>query len=215
MMLRPAARPVVATLALSLAVLAGCGDGDDSAEEPTATATVTESASPTPSPSASSSPSSSSAPTQEPTEGPTSSGAAGAVAACGTPDLEVQVAPAAGGGTAGSTHQTITFTNRGEAACTLDGHPGVSYVAGRTQVGAAADRTGDPSSVTLEPLGKATADLVVSDPGNYGDECQPTPVDKLRIYPPDNRQAQTMRIQATGCAAESVHLLTVGPVTAG
>jgi hypothetical protein len=222
MMLRPAARrpAAAALLALSLAVLAGCGDGDDSAGAPTATATVTESTSESagtsPSASTSSSPSPSQ-PAQEPTEdssGPATTDA-GATPLCATPDLEVQVKPAEGGGAAGTTHQTISFTNRGEATCTIDGHPGVSYVKGRTQVGAAADRTGDPTSVTLEPHGVATADLAVSDPGNYGDECRPTPVDKLKIFPPDNRQAQTMRIQATGCAAESVHLLTVGPVTQG
>jgi hypothetical protein len=218
MMLRPAARTAV--LLLSLAALTGCGNGDDSAGEPTATATVTESTSESagtsPSESASTSPAPSQ-PAQEPTEdssGPATT-AAGAAPLCATPDLEVQVKPAEGGGAAGTTHQTISFTNRGEASCTIDGHPGVSYVKGRTQVGAAADRTGDPAPVTLEPHAVATADLAVSEPGNYGDECQPTPVDKLKIYPPDNRQAQTMRIQATGCAAESVHLLSVGPVTQG
>ena len=133
---------------------------------------------------------------------------------CGTPDLLVSVKAATGGGSAGASHQDLVFSNEADHPCAVTGWPGVSYVAGKQQAGAAADRdeSSPATTLTLQPGGTATAPLTVADPGAYGDDCRPVTADKLKIYPPDNRRAVVMRIQAPACANPDVHLLTVGPV---
>jgi hypothetical protein len=201
-------------LALPLAALAGCGGSDSDSPGASSTVTVTSTPSDT---STSSSPSMTSPPSSPATsEAPSSSDATGdaGAALCGTPDLTVQVKAAEGGGAAGTQHQSIVFTNESDHDCEIGGWPGVSYVAGRAQLGAAADRTGERSSTVLAPGDSATSDLAVTEPGAYPD-CQPANADKLKIYPPDNKRAVVMRISAPGCGNDDVHLLTIGPVTAG
>src|SRR5690348_12626172 len=55
---------------------------------------------------------------------------------CTTGNLSVHLGGA--GGAAGSSYEPIVLTNKGSAACTLDGYPGVAFVAPSSgkQVGA-------------------------------------------------------------------------------
>lgn len=120
-----------------------------------------------------------------------------------------------GEGAAGSVVRTLTFTNSGKRTCTLDGHPGVSFVAGDDghQVGAAARADGPVSRVRLAPGATATAALRIANEENYpAATCRPTPVRGFRVYPPDSRAAAFVSAPGTACANPGVRLLAVRAV---
>jgi Protein of unknown function (DUF4232) len=123
-------------------------------------------------------------------------------------------------GAAGSLYQNIDFTNIGTATCTLYGYPGVALVAGTpsTQVGAAASRStaAGPTLVTLSPGQTANALLRVAQALNYpATTCSPTATTYLQIYPPNQTTPIYLDYKSTGCASNSVDLLTIGVVQAG
>ncbi len=114
----------------------------------------------------------------------------------------------------------MLLTNRGANRCTLNGFPGVSYVAGSDghQVGAAAKRDGTPALVTLAPGAQAHATLrIVSYQAQDTAACQPTATTGYRIYPPGQTDAAFVGQAGTSCASTSpdVTLLTIGPVQSG
>jgi len=125
------------------------------------------------------------------------------------------------GHAAGSTYQPIVFTNKGTAACTLSGYPGVSYVAPSSgaQVGAAAtrDQGVSPRTVTLAPGGHAASLLQLVDYINYpASSCSAKPVSGLRVYPPGSRSAAYIAFGHNRKACSSnVHQLTVRAVVKG
>jgi hypothetical protein len=94
-------------------------------------------------------------------------------------------------------HIGLRFRNSGSSSCTLDGYPGVSWVAGTDghQVGAAAQRQSDNSgsaeqAVTLAPGALASAPLDIVDAAVIPPaECKPVPVRGLRVYPPGQTAA--------------------------
>jgi len=208
----------LATIAVG-AVLAGCStDAGADGASPTATQTVTETATASPRGGVAPSSSAPASPTSSADPGATDAGdASGAtVPLCGTPDLHATALRQRGGGTAGATRFELSIFNDGDAACRMQGWPGVSFVAGDdgTQVGAAADRVqGDQErSVTLVPGGRSVTTLRISDPGAYGADCDVTQARGLRIYPPDNRQSLFVSLRRQACASDDVHLLEVAPV---
>src|SRR3954453_17548441 len=106
---------------------------------------------------------------------------------CTTGNLSVHLGPA--GGAAGSTYEPLVFTNKGSATCTLNGYPGVSFVAPSSgkQVGAPASRNPQhPAAlVTLAPGATASALLQIANEANYpATTCKPTTVSGLRVSPP-------------------------------
>ncbi|MDN6536499.1 MAG: DUF4232 domain-containing protein [Corynebacterium variabile] len=124
---------------------------------------------------------------------------------CHTSDLDVSVGDP--DGAAGSVYRQLIFTNSSASDCTISGYPGVSLVAGGdTQVGAAADREDTPGEapvITLSPGDAASADLKISNPGVYGDQCTATPADALKIYPPDEKDSTTVTVDGlTGCTGD-------------
>lgn len=138
---------------------------------------------------------------------------------CATTELNVQLGPGAGAGMS-QQRLSLAFTNTGHATCTLDGHPGVSFVAGDDghQVGAPAQRGGHPTRVVLAAGATAHADLdIVTADAFDTATCQPTPVTGLRIYPPDQTTSIFIAYPATGCASTdtAVNVLNIGPVQDG
>lgn len=119
-------------------------------------------------------------------------------------------------GAAGSVYHTLSFTNTGSQACVLSGFPGVSYVTGASgeQVGAAAERSGSAKGpVTLAPGGSTTAQVQAVQVANYPEaDCDPTPVNGLRVYPPNDRGALFVALPGTGCAKDGVKQLSVTAV---
>ncbi len=138
---------------------------------------------------------------------------------CPTGNLDVAVL--AQQGAAGSVIYALGFTNTSQTSCGLSGFPGVSFVVGvdGPQIGAAAVREGMAITqlLPLEPGGSVQAELRVSraelhDPAACGEVIE---VGGLRIYPPGNTESVFLPlVDLTGCASETVELLTVYPVTA-
>jgi hypothetical protein len=139
---------------------------------------------------------------------------------CETSSLSVKLGEA--GGAAGSIYQPIVFTNTGSATCTLNGYPGVSFVApgNGQQVGAAASRNPQhaPALVTLAPGASASATLQTGETGNYDQAtCKPVDVSGLRVYPPGNTAAMYVAFPSKqqACSAGNVNQLSVEAVVAG
>ena len=98
----------------------------------------------------------------------------------------------------------LRLTNTGGRTCTIQGFPGVSYVAGDDghQVGPAAFREGTKGAVvTLVPGETAFATVGFVQVQNFDPNvCKPTPVRGLRIYPPHDTAAMFLPLEGTGCA---------------
>jgi hypothetical protein len=210
-----------AVLAAAAMALTGCTSTSGGSSSSTSATTSATPGSGTASPAASTpatgpttpSPSSPSGGTAAPTATPTSTGIA--LGPCATSQLKVaQENPSVG---AGQYYSTLVFTNTSGTACTLTGFPGVSYVAADgVQSGPAAVRSGgQATTVTLNPGG--TADSVLHDSngisGYSPQQCDLTPVQGLRIYPPNQKAALFLPWKTSHCAGMGIHPLTIGPVT--
>ena len=105
----------------------------------------------------------------------------------------------------------IVLRNTSDAACSVQGYGGLSYVGGGngTQVGAAADRTPSPTPRTvLEPGDRVRSRIVETSFAPYPKQrCRPTPVDGFRVYVPDETRSIYIEHPTTGCANPNVHLL--------
>ena len=137
---------------------------------------------------------------------------------CSAADLSLAVDQ--GDSAAGHLNYTITFTNTGDQACTLNGHPGVSAVGDGdgTQIGASATREGKVGkAVVLIPNAHATAEIqaanIGEDGGPLGESCQATEADGWRIYPPDSKTS--VYVEQDGlraCADKNADWLSVSAV---
>lgn len=213
-------RAVLAGSALAAAlVLAACGQDQDgqsantglNASGPTSTAptsTSSETTSDAPEPS-----------TTTPAPAGANPPGAGNAELCKSADLTLALGDSEGA--AGTVWQALRFTNESSAPCVIQGFPGVSYVAGDDghQVGAAAYRDGTKgSAVTLSPGQTAYAAVGFSQVGNYDpDECEPTEVRGLRVYPPQETRSMYIAAPGRGCANENVssYQLKVQTIRAG
>ena len=120
-------------------------------------------------------------------------------------------------GAAGSTLYSITFTNKGDAPCVLNGFPGVSLVTDNngTQLGASATREKNVEyqPVTIAKGQSATANLKLTSTGPLDpSKCEPTKADGLRVYPPAETSAAFIPMEnLEGCAGD-VPVLSIQPV---
>lgn len=109
----------------------------------------------------------------------------------------------------------LRLTNKGSRTCHIYGYGGLSFVGGGTgtQLGAAADRAGDPArGFDLAPGQTAASDVQVAQAGNYSaSDCRPKAADGFRVYPPDETHSLYVHKSATGCANTHVHLLQIHP----
>ena len=160
-------------------------------------------------------------PTTAQAEQPATSTGKGGVttsAECKVADLKLSLRD--GDATAGTFYRSLVFTNKGNRTCTIQGFPGVSYVAGDDghQVGPAAYRVGKKGPViTLKPGNSASADVGFVQVRNYDPAvCKPTAVRGLRVYPPHEYDSMFVPSEGTGCAGNPPgHQLTVATVKAG
>jgi RNA polymerase sigma-70 factor (ECF subfamily) len=120
-----------------------------------------------------------------------------------------------GGVALGTSYRQVVFQNRGPAACTLTGYPGLSFAdsAGH-QLGLSAlavNLTSQPiTTVTLAPGGFANASVGIVSPGNYqttpqpsSSTCHPAQASYLRVYPPNQRNAVLLAFPADVCSTAS------------
>ena len=117
---------------------------------------------------------------------------------------DVKLALGKGDAAAGSVYRPLLITNTKNHPCTVQGFPGVSYVAGDDghQVGEAAYRSGtkgDPVKLNTGETAAAVVQFV--NVHNYPDDiCRPTPVRGLRVYLPQETDSNFVPMPATGCA---------------
>lgn len=200
----------------ALLLLAACNSGGSASsgepDVPTIPQSTSQQATATPPPSTTAP---STAQAEQP---PPSVGSETSSAECKVADLKLSL----GGGdaAAGTAYRHLVFTNKGSRTCTMQGFPGVSFVAGDDghQVGPAAYRTGKKGPVvTLKPGASAFADVGFVQIANYDPAvCKPTEVRGLRVYPPHDYDSMFLPNPGTGCAGTPPgNQLTVATVQAG
>jgi len=200
-------RLAAAVVAASLLAIGGC-DADQQTATPGPTGTGTASGEVAPStpatpsatatantaPSVSSGATAAPPPPVDPADRPTGTD-------CTAADLTLALGD--GEGAAGTVYRPLRFTNSGSRVCTIQGFPGVSYVAGSDghQVGPAAFRVGTKGAVvTLRPGQVAAATVGFVNVGNYDEAaCQPTQVLGIRVYPPHDTAAMFVPMDGIGC----------------
>ncbi|AXG82089.1 DUF4232 domain-containing protein [Streptomyces paludis] len=95
---------------------------------------------------------------------------------------------------AGNIRYDLRLVNKGTSACTLQGFPGVSLLAGDGEpIGRPATQEGERlPAVTLAPGGVALTTLHTLNKGIKGPSCWQAP-SLIRIYPPGSTDAMTLR----------------------
>ncbi|SFW51375.1 DUF4232 domain-containing protein [Amycolatopsis australiensis] len=190
--------PVVAASAGVLA-LSACGSGGTtnsaSSSTPSTTASPTSTTVTTTESSATSS-----AATTPPAAQPADNGL------CKAGDVKLSLGQGDAG--AGSVYRPLLIKNVSSKPCTIQGFPGVSYVAGSDghQVGKDAFREGTKgNAVKLDPGQTAAADIQFVNVHNFDPgTCDPTPVKGLRIYLPQETASNFVPAEGTGCASTKI-----------
>jgi hypothetical protein len=137
---------------------------------------------------------------------------------CTVGDLKLSVGQS--DAAAGTVYRTLRFTNVSARTCTLQGFPGVSYVAGDDghQVGAAASRTPGGGGVVRLGAGQSASTVVaLVNVHNYeAATCRPQPVRGLRVYPPGETRSEFVALQGgDGCGNAKVQQLSVKALQPG
>ncbi|MEV4313504.1 DUF4232 domain-containing protein [Actinocrispum sp. NPDC049592] len=196
----------LAGAALVAALIGGCGKTAPTAAEGTPSASTSTTTTTVPSTT-----------TTTTTAAPPPSPAQAAPAECKVADLSLSIRGE--DGALGTIYRGLVFTNTGGRTCTIEGFPGVSFVAGDDghQVGQPAVRDGAKGGVvSLKPGDAATAPVGFTSIDAYDPaECQPTPVRGLRVYPPHDTASAFVAFPGQACANPSVPHLKVLTVHAG
>jgi Protein of unknown function (DUF4232) len=132
---------------------------------------------------------------------------------CTTSALKVSLGPA--NGTAGTTFYPLKFVNQGTTTCTLRGYPGVSAVTSSgKQIGKSASRISSKfSTVTLAPGKQQSSSVGIVDTGNFSAaSCKPVTAAGLRIFPPNQSRAVTLKKKFSTCSSMASTSLEVSPV---
>ena len=121
-----------------------------------------------------------------------------AVGRCDGATLAVSVGQSEGA--AGTIHYPILFTNRGGAACYLQGFPGVAAAdaGGTAKVNAGRSTGATATRVVLTPGRTAHADLAVRNVPPSSAACPSYPL--LLVTPPDSRRTSTISRSVQPCA---------------
>jgi hypothetical protein len=209
---------VIVGLGLTAVAAAGCGSG--SSGSPSASSSTSVAPSPTPThhhhtPAPVATVTVSVTPTPTPTVTVTHTSAP-VVSRCLSSNLKLTLG--IGQGAAGTTYQTIVFTNDGTSACELHGYPGVSYVdASGALIGEpASEDAGKRKTITLAASGgQANAVLRAPDALNFPpSSCHKTTSDRLRVYPPGETVALFVHDAVQVCTT-SAGRNGISPVLAG
>ena len=132
---------------------------------------------------------------------------------CATSALTISLGPA--NGTAGTTFYPLKFVNKSKTSCTLTGYPGVSAVTSSgKQIGNAAMRVNAKfRTVTLAPGKQQSSSIGIVDTGNFSpSSCAPVTAAGLKIFPPNQSQAVTIKKKFSTCSSTTTNSLTVRPI---
>jgi Protein of unknown function (DUF4232) len=132
---------------------------------------------------------------------------------CATSALKVTLGRA--NATAGTIFYPLKFVNKSKTSCTLRGYPGVSAVGKRgKQIGNAAKRV--PSkfrTVTLKPGKQQSSSIGIIETGNFSPaRCKPVTASGLKVFPPNQAKAVTLKKKFSTCSSKASTSLTVRPV---
>jgi hypothetical protein len=137
----------------------------------------------------------------------------GATSACPTSALKVSLGPA--NGAAGTVFYPLKFVNTSKLGCTLRGYPGVTAVTGSgKQIGSPASPIAASFKTVTLLAGKAQSALVgIVETGNFSpSQCAPVMAAGLKVFPPDQSKAVTIKKTFSTCSSTTVISLTVRPV---
>jgi len=132
---------------------------------------------------------------------------------CSASALKVSLGSA--NGTAGTTFYPLKFMNTSKLGCTLRGYPGVSAVTGSAkQIGSPASQISSSyRTVTLLAGKSASAQVGIVETGNFSSsQCAPVTAAGLKVFPPGQGKAVTIKKSFSTCSSTIVISLTVGPV---
>ena len=138
----------------------------------------------------------------------------GTTSVCSTSALKVSLGPA--NGTAGTMFYPLNFVNTGKLGCTLRGFPGVSAVTGSgKQIGSPASQISSSyQTVTLLPGKSASAVVGIVETGNFSpSQCAPVKAAGLKVFPPGQSKALTIKKSFSTCSSTTVISLTITPVS--
>jgi hypothetical protein len=138
----------------------------------------------------------------------------GATSACATSALKVSLGPA--NGTAGTVFYPLTFVNTSKLGCTLRGYPSVTAVTGSgKQIGSPASPIASSfKTVTLLPGKAQSAQVGIVETGNFSpSQCAPVTAAGLKVFPPNQSKALTIKKTFSTCSSTTVISLTVRPVS--
>lgn len=137
----------------------------------------------------------------------------GTTSVCSTSALKVSLGAA--NGTAGTTVYPLKFMNTGKLGCTLRGYPGVSAVTGSgKQIGSPASQISSSyRTVTLLAGKSASAQVGIVETGNFSSsQCAPVAAAGLKVFPPGQGKAVTIKKSFSTCSSTTVISLTIKPV---
>ncbi|MFD8499380.1 DUF4232 domain-containing protein [Amycolatopsis sp. NPDC059657] len=121
---------------------------------------------------------------------------------------DVQLSLGTGDGAAGTVYRPLLIKNVSGKPCTIQGFPGISYVAGADghQVGKDAFRDGTKGeAINLANGQSAAADIGFVQVRNYDSAvCRPTEVKGLRVYLPQETASNFVAAPGTGCAGKEI-----------
>jgi uncharacterized protein DUF4232 len=109
-------------------------------------------------------------------------------------------------GAAGTATYQLELSNISHRSCTLQGFPGVSAIGRHAQLGHAAVRNHSHKSrlITLQPRGTAHVELgITSTSGKAPGTCGAVKAEGLKVYPPNDRRADSVDFAFETCKNRS------------
>ncbi|UJW32114.1 DUF4232 domain-containing protein [Saccharothrix sp. AJ9571] len=136
---------------------------------------------------------------------------------CKAASLDLGLIPDEGGAGMNKKHLNLRFTNKSGTACSLQGSPGVSFVAGDDghQLGEPAERVpaDQGTLVRIVAGGYAQSPLTVVNAGVYDEaECRPALSRGLRVYAPGDTAAMFVPFEQDACTVAGQHQLSADVV---
>ena len=178
-------------------LLSACGSSSTPVAQTTTTSATTASGAPSETPTSVASSPSANSPAAVPAQ---------ADGLCKAGDVKLSLGQGDAG--AGSVFRPLLITNIKATPCTIQGFPGVSYVAGNDghQVGPAAFRDGTKgNAVKLNQNQSAAADVQFVNVQNFDPAvCKPTAITGLRVYLPQETASNFLPAPGTGCAGDKI-----------
>ena len=132
---------------------------------------------------------------------------------CATSALKISLGRA--NPTAGTIFYPLKFVNKSGKSCTLTGYPVVSAVTSSgKQIGNAAKRISSKfRTVTVAPGKQQSASIGIVETGNFSaSRCKPVTAAGLKVVPPNQSKAVTLKKRFSTCSSKASTSLTVRPI---